>query len=101
MHVSSSKTLPAGFSPPVLASHQLAEGGRKKAEGPPFSVASQPSARLLLAAPSVGPRALQFQVLASGKVIEVEIGCPPSPRENKNILIKAGKALGTIVLAPG
>lgn len=56
---------------------------------------------LLLASPSDGPQALQFQVLSPGNVIEIEIGCPPSPRENRNILIKAGKALGTIVPVPG
>ena len=60
-----------------------------------------PPLPLLLAAPSDGPPAQQFQILAPGKVIEAEIRCPLSPRENKNILIKAGKALETIVLAPG
>lgn len=60
-----------------------------------------PPLHLLLAVPSDGPWTLQFQVLAPGKVIEAEIGCPFSPRENKNILIKARKALGTIALAPG
>jgi len=75
--------------------------GERRPRGPHSAWRPSRLPRLLLAAPSVGPRALQFQVLASGKVIEVEIGCPPSPRENKNILIKAGKALGTIVLAPG
>lgn len=87
-------------SSPFLASHQFTKGGTR--QGAPMQTQNHsPPLYLLLAVPSDGPWTLQFQVLAPGKVIEAEIGCPFSLRENKNILIKARKALGTIALAPG
>lgn len=92
MRVSSSKTLPAGFSLPILASHQLAERVRERRPRAPIQL-GVPALTPCRDGGSIGwPSALQFQVLAAGKVHEV--GNPavtPSPRENKNITIKAGK----------
>lgn len=84
-------------SSPLSASPRCPEGG-KRPRGAHANTESRPSAQ---SPASRCLRALQCQALAPGKVTEAEIGCPPSPRENKNILIKAGKALGTIALAPG
>lgn len=50
-----------------------ARGGWEKAEGPPRRHRITAPPPLLLAAPCDDPQALQFQILAPGKVIEAEI----------------------------